>query len=85
SRINILENQAKLLGETVNIHRKKLDFQIRRLAYGRSNSDTLINYEEDLLRARLSLADNLFNYRVSLIKLDLAENSLLDKYWQEPL
>ncbi|MFH1363587.1 MAG: TolC family protein [Candidatus Omnitrophota bacterium] len=85
SRINILENQAKLLGETVNIHRKKLDFQIKRLAYGRSNSDTLINYEEDLLRARLSLADNLFNYRVSLIKLDLAENSLLDKYWQEPL
>jgi len=85
NNVNTMQIQVKLFEQTVKIHTKKLDKQISRLEFGRSDADTLIRYEEDLLGARLSLATYLFRYRRSLIELDLAENSLLDKYWKEPL
>lgn len=85
NQVNTMQNQVRLFETTVGIHQKKLAEQIKRLNYGRSDSDTLIRYEEDLLAARLSLAYYLFRYRISLIELDLVQNSLLDKYWKEPL
>ncbi|MCF7908873.1 MAG: TolC family protein [Candidatus Omnitrophica bacterium] len=85
NQVNTMQNQVKLFKQTVKIHQRKLKSQIERLSLGRSDSDTLIRYEEDLLKARLSLAEYLFNYRTSLIELDLKQNILLDKYWQEPL
>jgi len=85
NQVNTMQNQVELFKETVTIHRQKLDYQINRLKTGRSDSDTLISYEEDLLKARLSLADYLFRYRAALIELELVQNSLLDKHWQEPL
>lgn len=85
NQVNTMQNQVKLFEETVNIHRQKLDYQIKRLKSGRSDSDTLISYEQDLLSARLSLAEYLFRYRAGLIELELTQDSLLDKHWQEPL
>lgn len=85
NQVNTVGNQVKLFESTVKIHQNKLNKQIERLNYGRSDADTLIRYEEDLLEARLSLASYLFQYRVNLIELALAKNSLLDQYWKEPL
>ncbi len=85
NQVNTSQNQVRLFEETVKIHQEKLDQQVKRLNSGRSNADTLISYEEDFLNARLSLAEHLYEYRISLIDLDLAKNALLDKYWKEPL
>lgn len=85
NQVNTMQSQIELFKETTVIHRKKLDYQIGRLRSGRSNSDTLITYEEDLLRARLSLSEYSSRYQIALIELELAQNRLLDKYWQEPL
>ncbi|MFH1457778.1 MAG: TolC family protein [Candidatus Omnitrophota bacterium] len=85
NQVNTMQNQVKLYEVAVKIHEKKLDKEIERLNYGRSNADTLIRYEEDLLEARRALSDYLYRYRRSLIELGLAKNSLLDQYWKEPL
>jgi len=85
NKVNIISNQVKLFTETVKIHEKKLEAEIRRLNFGRSSVDTIISYEEDVLNSRLSLVSFLFRYRSSLIKLDLLKNTLLDRYWKEPL
>ncbi len=85
NQVNTADNQVRLYESIIKLHQKKLDSQIKRIGYGRSNADTLIQYEEDLLKARLNLASNFYTYRVKLIELDLAKNVLLDKYWKEPL
>lgn len=85
SRVNVIQNQVQLYEETVKIHEKKLKHQIKRLKFGRSDSDTLLRYEEDLLNTRLELVDYLFQYKVSFIELELAQNTLLDKYWKDSL
>jgi len=85
NQVNTSDNQVRLYQSIIKLHQKKLDNQIKRIGYGRSNADTLIQYEDDLLKARLALATNLYTYRVSLIELDLAKNVLLDKYWKESL
>lgn len=85
NRVNVIQSQVKLYEKTVKIHEKKLKQQIKRLNFGRSDSDTLIRYEEDLLNARLSLVSYLFKYKVSLIELELAQNTLLDNYWKDSL
>lgn len=85
NQVNASDNQVRLYESITKLHQKKLDNQIKRIGYGRSNADTLIQYEEDLLKARLALASNLYTYRVSLIELDLTKNILLDKYWEAPL
>lgn len=85
NQVNTMQSQVNLFEETVKIHSKKLDEQIKRLNYGRSDADTLIRYEEDLLEARKSLANYLFRYREAILELELAQNSLLDKYWDEPI
>ena len=83
--VNTLEEQVEMYKHTVEIHRKKLAEQVKRLHFGRSNVDTLIDYEQDLLDARRLLAEKLYDYKVALTELDLIKNSLLDQYWQEPL
>lgn len=85
NQVNTFKNQVELFESTVKIHEKKLIKQIERLKYGRSDADTLIRYEDDLLNARLSLASSFYQYRVSIIELALTKNSLLDQYWKEEL
>jgi len=85
SKVNTLIRQVKLFQFTVGLHKEKLAEQIKRVNYGRSNSDILITYEQDLLNARLQLATYYYRYRVSLVELELFKNSLLDKYWTQPL
>ena len=85
NQINTYHSQVLLAESAVDINERKVAQQIKRINYGRSNSETLIDYEEDLIRSRLFLVQNLFNYRTALIELELAQNTLLDKYWKDPL
>jgi len=83
--VNTAKKKVRLFKKIVQLHRKKLAEAVKRFNFGRSDSDTLIRYEEDLLQARLSLAAALFDYRVGLIGLETAKNTLLDKYWVDEL
>lgn len=69
----------------VDLQQKKLDEQEKRFKLGRSDSDTLIRYQNDLLTAKISLADTLYTYYSDFIDLRVKENSLLDSYWKEDL
>ena len=85
NQINTYHSQVLLAESAVDINERKVAQQIKRISYGRSNSETLIDYERDLITSRLFLAQNLFNYRVALIEMELVQNTLLDKYWKDPL
>ncbi|MBU0479150.1 TolC family protein [bacterium] len=80
--VNSLKNRIELLTSISKLQENKLKEEMKHLSYGRSSSDIILRYEEDLLQANLDLSSSLFKYRVSLIDLDLAKNTLLDKYWK---
>lgn len=81
SRINAQKNSR----EIANLHKKKLEAEEARFNSGRSDTDTLIRYQEDLLIAEVSLALAGYELKAAEIDLALKENTLLDKYWKEKL
>ncbi len=83
--VNSLKNRIELLTSISKLQENKLKEEMKHFSYGRSSSDIIIRHEEDILQARLNLASSLFKYRVSLIDLDLAKNTLLDKHWKGAL
>ena len=85
SQVNTEQNQVLSYENIVEIHTKKLAEQIKRMLQGRSDTETLILYEEDLLNARRRLVEYRYSYRASVIDLEVAQNVLLDKYWEDPL
>ncbi|UCD15179.1 MAG: TolC family protein [Candidatus Omnitrophota bacterium] len=82
TQVNIIKNEVELYSAIVKLQQDKLQEEIKRLRYGRSSSDLIIRYEEDLLDARLSEAGAFYRYRVNNIGLDLDKNTLLSKYWE---
>jgi len=84
-QVNTLKEQVSLYEKTSLLQAKKLEEELKRLKYGRSNSDFIIRYGEDVLNAKLGLAQVLFAYRVSLVDLELVKQTLLDKYWRQEL
>ncbi len=79
--VNSLKNQAELYNSIVELQQNKLHEETKRFNYGRSDSDTVIRYEEDLLNAELKLAITLYDYRISLVDLAITKNNLLDEDW----
>ncbi|MFH2145782.1 MAG: TolC family protein [Candidatus Omnitrophota bacterium] len=77
--------KIKLNEEIVKLQAKKLAFEEARFNSGRSNTDTLIRYQEDLLAAKLALALALYEYKLAGINLNRSQNVLLDKYWSGKL
>ncbi len=69
----------------VSLQQRKLEEEEKRFKLGRSNSDTLIRYHDDLLAAKISLIDSLHQFNSDFIDLRLDENSLLDEYWKDTL
>lgn len=84
-KVNMLKNQVEVFGDVVFLQEGKLKEEWDRLKYGRSGSDLVIRYEEDLLQARLADVRALYNYRINLIGLDADKNTLLAKYWDQDL
>ncbi len=84
-KVNTLANQVWAQRRIVTMQEEKLKAEKDRFQYGRSSSDLLIRYEDDLLSAKLSLVNYFFMYRSALIELDVITNSLLDKYWEGSL
>jgi len=75
------ENQKVI----AQLQEKKLREEEKRFNYGRSNTDTIIRYQEDVLNAKLLAAEAAYEYKAALIDLALKENTLLDEYWKDVL
>lgn len=60
-----------------NLQEGKLFQEEQKFKYGRSDSDTLIRYQEDLLSAKLKTQKAYFDYKVSILDLMNAEDSFL--------
>jgi len=86
--VDALNNKTetiKINRNIVELQEKKLDFEEKRFSAGRSNTDTLIRYQEDLLNSQLLLAQSLFDYEQATINLKLSEDTLLNEFWQGAL
>ena len=75
--VNLNCEKVRKWGKIVDLQQKKLKEEKKRISYGRSNSDTLIRFQEDLLGAELALAKSYLDYRISRIKLEGAKNEIL--------
>ncbi len=83
--INTLVNRINTQRNIVNLQKRKLEAEKKRLKYGRSSSDIIIRYEDDLLNSKLLLVNLLYDYQCALIDLEVKENSLLKRYWRGAL
>ena len=63
-----------------DLQKLKLKEEEKKFKYGRSNSDTIIRFQEDLLRAEVAAVQSLADYRKSLVDLERAQNILLGKW-----
>lgn len=75
----------KLNQQIAKLQESKLEFEEKRFSWGRSDSDTLIRYQEDSLNAQLALAQSLFEHKKADVELRLLENSLIEEYLQDLL
>jgi len=69
----------------VQLQESKLNEEEKRFKLGRSDSDTLIRFHDDLLSAKISLADSLYAFYSEIIDLKVKENSLLEEYLENVL
>lgn len=83
TRVNILAGRVMTKKRVVELEAKKLEAERKRFQYGRSNSDYMVRYQNDLLNARLELNVTLYDYMAAYIDLKVAQNILLDEVWEE--
>ncbi len=83
--VNVSQKNIKSRQEIVALQEKKLLYEEKRFRNGRSNTDTLVRFQRDLLLARRNLAQTLFVYKTAQIDLRQAANQLLADYWTDKL
>jgi len=76
-KLRINKSNLKKMEHIEDLQKGKLLQEEKRFKYGRSNSDTLIRYQEDLLKAQLMTQKAHFDYRVSILDLMDAEDTFL--------
>ena len=69
----------------VQLQEAKLQQEEKRFRLGRSNSDTLIRFHDDLLEAKITFVESLYQFYGKFIDLRVKENSLLDEYGESVL
>ncbi|MGD9014776.1 MAG: TolC family protein [Candidatus Omnitrophota bacterium] len=81
----VLEQRALKQNNVVRLQEEKLAAELKAYQYGRSDTDTVIRYQDDLLSSKILYAQALFDYKQSLIELALKENILLGHFWKDEL
>ncbi len=77
---NIYRRLAVNSEKIAELYARKLKEEENRFSQGRSNTDTLIRFQEELLQARLSAAEAKYRYHVAMVDLELEQGILLEKY-----
>jgi len=82
---NILMEKARSHQEITKLQELKLNGEQKRFNAGRSETDTIIRFQEDLLKAKWEAAQAAYEYQVSKIDLKLEQGILLSEYWDGEL
>ena len=77
--VNVNINKAKQRMRIEVLQKKKLSAEEKQYEYGRSNSDTIVRFQQDLLQAKIAALRALREYKDSMIDLYVAENIFLEK------
>jgi outer membrane protein TolC len=85
TKVNIQTGRVLTRKRVLKLQERKLAAEDKRFKFGRSSSDIMIRYQEDLLSAKLAYARALFEYSSILIDLRLAQNTLLSDSWEVEL
>jgi outer membrane protein TolC len=85
TRVNIQTGRVLTQRRVLSLQERKLNAEDKRFKFGRSSSDILIRYQEDLLNAKLAYARALFKYNLILIDLSVAQSTLLSDNWEVEL
>ncbi len=80
---NVLKTLALNSDEIAQLQIKKLEAEEKRFDHGRSNTDTIIRYQEDAIQAEWQALQDKYNFLAAQIDLRVKESSLLNQYWEE--
>lgn len=78
-KANLSLENAKRWTKIKQIEERKFKDEEKKMKYGRSNSKTIIDYQNDLTRANLSEYTAILDYYLALIDLENAKDTLLAK------
>ena len=76
--IDVIQKQCEHDRKTVELQKNKLNGEEKKYNFGRSSSDIIIRYEDDVINAKTQLFRTLTDYQKALVNLKLKENTLLD-------
>lgn len=79
-RYNSLIKETEYDMDILSLQRSKLSLEEDRISYGRSNIDTLVRYQDDVLAAEVDYLNSLLSLNAAGIDLKLMQNMLLNKY-----
>jgi len=82
---NILGESLKRWLDVVKLQEDKLSAELKHYQYGRSDTDTIIKYQDDLLNSKILYTKAMLDYKESLIDVVSKQNLLLDNYWEKVL
>lgn len=82
---NVYRELARSRQGIARLQRQKLDEEEKRFRYGRSDTDTMIRFQEDWLKARGAELEARHLYQTALVDLAVKEGTLLNKYWEGKL
>jgi outer membrane protein TolC len=80
---NIFHEVAKNSVAIAEMETKKLAEEEKRFNAGRSDTDTIIRFQEDLVQAKLLAAQAKHRHKIAVIGLRVKEAALLKEYWEE--
>ncbi|MDD4294148.1 MAG: TolC family protein [Candidatus Omnitrophica bacterium] len=80
-KCNVLAQQIGCLENAVKLQEKKVNEQMRIFKRGRSDSDTVIRFQNEFLDAELELTNMKKEYCFAVIELKRLEGILLKEYW----
>jgi len=78
---NIFQEVAANSQEIALLQKQKLKEEIKRFRYGRSDTDTLIRFQNDLSLAENKVIVDIHQYYTALVDLRQKEGRLLKEYW----
>lgn len=79
---NVYRELAGNRAAIVQLQHQKLEEEEKRFRYGRSDTDTLIRFQEDWLKAREAELEAKHLYQTALVDLAVKEGTLLKRYWE---
>ncbi len=78
---NVALQKARALSDIAALQKEKYLEEEKRFNSGRSNTDTLIRYQEDWLQAQWEAARAVYEFQAAAIDLKVVEGTLLNNYW----